>query len=46
MLEFATQYTPALVERLEHYQGDRPLFDTGNVEDEIQKALARRVDLK
>ena len=46
MLEFAMQYTPALVERLEHYQGDRPLFDTGNVEDEIQKALARRVDLK
>ncbi len=46
MLEFATQYTPALVERLEHYQGDRPLFDTGNVEEEIQKALARRVELK
>ena len=46
MLEFATQYTPALVERLAHYQGDRPLFDTGNVEEEIQKALARRVELK
>jgi len=46
MLEFAGQYTPALVERLSHYQGERPLFDTGNVEDEIQKALARRVDLK
>jgi ribonuclease G len=46
MLEFATQYTPALVERLQHYQGDRPLFDTGNVEEEIEKALARRVDLK
>ncbi len=46
MLDFATQYTPALVERLAHYQGERPLFDTGNVEEEIQKALARRVDLK
>ena len=46
MLEFAMQYTPALVERLSHYQGDRPLFDTGNVEEEIEKALARRVDLK
>jgi ribonuclease G len=46
MLEFAEQYTPALVERLSHYQGERPLFDTGNAEEEIQKALARRVDLK
>ncbi|HVE51440.1 MAG TPA: ribonuclease G [Casimicrobiaceae bacterium] len=46
MLEFAQQYTPALVERLSHYQGERPLLDTGNVEEEIEKALARRVDLK
>ena len=27
MHEFAREYTPALVERLAHYQGDRPLFD-------------------
>jgi ribonuclease G len=46
MHEFASQYTPALVDKVEHYQGDRPLFDIGSVEDEIQKALARRVDLK
>ncbi|MCL4761915.1 MAG: ribonuclease G [Burkholderiales bacterium] len=46
MLEFATQYTPALVDRLQHYQGDRPLFDMGSVEEEIEKALARRVELK
>jgi ribonuclease G len=31
---------------LEHYTGERPLFDLHGVEDEIQKALARRVDLK
>ncbi|MEF8716977.1 MAG: Rne/Rng family ribonuclease [Candidatus Accumulibacter necessarius] len=31
---------------LEHYVGERPLFDLHGVEDEIQKALARRVDLK
>src|SRR4029078_12891826 len=31
--------------RLEHYQGERPLFDLYGVEDEIEKALARRVDL-
>jgi ribonuclease G len=31
---------------LDHYTGERPLFDLHGVEDEIQKALARRVDLK
>jgi ribonuclease G len=46
MLDFALQYTPTIVERIEHYSGDRPLFDLNGVEDEIQKALARRVDLK
>jgi ribonuclease G len=46
MLEFAAQYTPALVSRLQHYAGERPLFDLYAVEDEIERALARRVDLK
>jgi ribonuclease G len=46
MLEFAQQYTPTIVERIDHYNGERPLFDLNGVEDEIQKALARRVDLK
>jgi ribonuclease G len=46
MLDFALQYTPAIVERIYHYNGDRPLFDLNGVEDEIQKALARRVELK
>lgn len=32
--------------RIEHYSGERPLFDLYGVEDEIEKALARRVDLK
>jgi len=31
---------------LEHYVGDRPLFDLYSVEEEIEKALSRRVDLK
>jgi ribonuclease G len=46
MADFASQYTPALSNRIEHYSGDRPLFDLSAVEDEIEKALARRVDLK
>ena len=43
---FADEYTPAVVPLLNHYQGERPLFDLHGVEDEIQKALARRVELK
>ena len=46
MLDFAREYTPALVERISHYAGERPLFDLNGVEDEIEKALARRVNLK
>jgi ribonuclease G len=32
--------------KVEHYAGERPLLDMYNVEDEIERALARRVDLK
>jgi len=43
---FAKQYMPRVLPLLTHYTGERPLFDLHNVEYEIQKALARRVDLK
>ncbi|MCP5267497.1 MAG: ribonuclease G [Zoogloeaceae bacterium] len=43
---FAEVFTPAVCSLLEHYTGERPLFDLFGVEDEIEKALARRVDLK
>jgi ribonuclease G len=43
---FATEYTPKVLAKLEHYVGERPLFDLHNVEDEIERALARRVELK
>jgi ribonuclease G len=46
MREFAAEFTPNVVPRLDHYQGERPLFDLYGVEDEIEKALARRVELK
>ena len=46
MLEFAQSYNPPAAERLEHYQGARPLFDLYGVEEEIERALAKRVDLK
>ena len=44
--EFARVYMPRLRDRIEHYIGERPLFDLYNVEQEIEKALSRRVDLK
>jgi len=43
---FAEEYMPQLAPLLVHYKGERPLFDLNGVEDEIQRALARRVDLK
>ncbi|MEZ5627319.1 MAG: ribonuclease G [Rhodocyclaceae bacterium] len=43
---FAKEYMPRVLPLIHHYTGERPLFDLHNVEDEIQKALARRVDLK
>jgi ribonuclease G len=46
MVEFGQAFTPNIAERVEHYGGERPLFDLYGVEDEIEKALARRVDLK
>jgi ribonuclease G len=44
--EFSRDYVPKVLDRLEHYAGERPLFDLHGVEEEIDKALARRVDLK
>jgi ribonuclease G len=43
---FAEHYMPQLRGRIEHYTGERPLFDLHGVEDEIEKALSRRVELK
>jgi ribonuclease G len=43
---FAERYMPQVRLRLEHYVGERPLFDLYNVEPEIEKALSRRVELK
>jgi len=44
--EFCDNYIPEVAARLEHYSGERPLFDLHGVEDDIQRALNRRVELK
>ncbi|MGZ8315949.1 MAG: Rne/Rng family ribonuclease, partial [Telluria sp.] len=46
LVEFAQAYTPSVLSRLQHYTGERPLFDLYGVEEEILRALGRRVDLK
>ena len=43
---FSERYMPQVRARLEHYSGERPLFDLYNVETEIERALSRRVELK
>ncbi len=46
MSQFAQLYMPETAKRIEHYTGDRPIFDLHSVEDEILKALQRKVFLK
>jgi ribonuclease G len=43
---WAREYTPSVTERLVHYTGERPLFELYNVDEEINRALSRRVELK
>jgi ribonuclease G len=43
---FAERYMPQVRSRIEHYTGERPLFELYDVEAEIERALARRVELK
>jgi len=43
---FAQDYTLNFLERIQLYSGERPLFDLYGIEDEIERALARRVSLK
>ena len=42
-VNFAHQFMPELADRLEHYPGERPIFDLYGVEDEIQRALKKNV---
>jgi ribonuclease G len=43
---FGAEYMPAAAEKLQHYKGERPIFDLYAIDEEIAKALARRVELK
>ncbi|MCD6061526.1 MAG: cafA [Moraxellaceae bacterium] len=44
--EFVREFVPGVRERIDHYPGERPLFELYNIEDDLQKALQRKVLLK
>tara|TARA_B100001109_G_scaffold55076_2_gene44435 strand:- start:82092 stop:83543 length:1452 start_codon:yes stop_codon:yes gene_type:complete len=44
--QFVQQYVPEVADRIGYYPGPRPLFELYSVEDEIQRALERKVQLK
>ncbi len=43
---FAGKFVPEMLPRIKHYPGERPIFDLYGVEDELQKALNKKVQLK
>ncbi|MBC7193577.1 ribonuclease G [Marinobacter sp.] len=46
VMEFVGEFVTEFADRVEYYPGERPVFDLYSVEDEIQKALSRKVQLK
>jgi ribonuclease G len=46
MEEFVREFVPTVVQQIDHYPGGRPLFELYNIEDDLQKALQRKVLLK
>ncbi|KPQ28104.1 MAG: ribonuclease G [Marinobacter excellens HL-55] len=46
VMEFVREFVTEFADKVEYYPGERPIFDLYSVEDEIQKALSRKVQLK
>ncbi|TPW13288.1 MAG: Rne/Rng family ribonuclease [Halothiobacillaceae bacterium] len=46
MAGFAEKFLPEVAAKLDYYPGERPLFDLYGVEDEIQRALEHKAQLK
>jgi ribonuclease G len=43
---FGQEFMPSAVDKLQLYKGERPIFDLFSIDEEVAKALGRRVDLK
>ncbi|MEO0575859.1 MAG: ribonuclease G [Pseudomonadota bacterium] len=46
MQQFCSSFLPPLADKVELYTGRRPIFDLHGVEEDVTRALARKVDLK
>ena len=46
VISFAEKLVPEVVDRIQRYRGERPIFDLHGIEDELAKALQRKVLLK
>jgi ribonuclease G len=44
--EFVAEFVPELSDKLDLYEGDKPIFDMYDTENEIQRSLDRKVELK
>jgi ribonuclease G len=43
---FGQEFMPSAVDKLQLYKGERPIFDLFSIDEEVGKALGRRVELK
>ena len=46
LIEFMKEFTPELIDKIEYYPGELPIFDLFDAESEIQRALHRKIELK
>ncbi|WP_163934587.1 ribonuclease G [Paraferrimonas sp. SM1919] len=46
LIEFTEEFIPEMADKLTLYHGNKPIFDLYDVENEIQKALDKKVELK
>lgn len=46
LVEFTAEFMPQITNKLERYTGKQPIFDLYDVENEIQRAMDRKVELK
>jgi ribonuclease G len=46
LMDFGNEFMPHVAAKLQLYKGERPIFDLFNVDEEVAKAMDKRVDLK
>ncbi|WP_041862234.1 Rne/Rng family ribonuclease [Candidatus Kinetoplastidibacterium stringomonadis] len=46
LIEWSKIYAPFVINKIQYYKEELPLFDLVNIDQEITKALSRKIDLK